>query len=54
MTLEEAVDLLHEHCGGDVRTDGRTVKVSVGGVTGDLTRAGRRDAGGTRRTERAG
>lgn len=39
MTLEEAVELLQGHCGGDVRTDGRTVKVSVGGVTGDLTRA---------------
>lgn len=39
MTLEEAVELLQGHCGGDVRTDGRTVKVSVGGVTGDLVRA---------------
>ena len=36
MTLEEAVELLQEL---NERTDGRTVKVSVGGMTGDLTRA---------------
>lgn len=39
MTLAEAIELLRDHWSGDVRTDGRTVKVAVGGVTGDLVRA---------------
>jgi len=39
MTLAEAIELLRDHWSGDVRTDGRAVKVAVGGMTGDLTRA---------------
>jgi len=39
MTLAETIELLRDHWSGNVRTDGRTVKVSVGGMTGDLTRA---------------
>ena len=39
MTLAEAIELLRDHWSGDVRTDGRTVKVAVGGMTGDLARA---------------
>lgn len=39
MTLAEAIELLRDHWSGDVRTDGRTVKVAVGGMTGDLMRA---------------
>jgi len=39
MTLAETIELLRDHWSGDVRTDGRTVKVAVGGMTGDLVRA---------------
>lgn len=39
MTLVDAIGLLRDHWSGDVRTDGRAVKVAVGGAVGDLTRA---------------